>query len=108
MPSANQYANYLWLLPRCGILSLVLRGLQLGASLRLSQWGSWLGGWGKAGIKAGVEAWAELDKRLRPAKIGLKNWVQIRSVTSEIFLIWAIVARTHIAWTNVTVTVGIC
>ena len=34
--------------------------------------------------------------------------VKIRSVTAEIFLIWTNVARTNVAWTNVTMTVGIC
>ena len=34
--------------------------------------------------------------------------VKIGSLTPEIFLIWAIVARTNVAWTNVTMTVGIC
>ena len=32
--------------------------------------------------------------------------VKIGSVTAEIFLIWTYVARTNVAWTNVTVTVG--
>ena len=32
--------------------------------------------------------------------------VKIRSVTAEIFLIWTTVARTYVAWTNVTVTTG--
>jgi len=35
-----------------------------------------------------------------------KFWVKIRSVTAEIFLIWANVARTNVAWTNITATVG--
>ena len=34
--------------------------------------------------------------------------VQIESVPTEILLIWTIVARTNVAWTNVTMTVGIC
>ena len=34
--------------------------------------------------------------------------VKIGSVTVEIFLIWTNVARTNVAWTNVTVSVGIC
>ena len=34
--------------------------------------------------------------------------VKIGSVTAEIFQIWANVARTNVAWTNVIVTVGIC
>ena len=37
-----------------------------------------------------------------------KSLVKIGSVTAEIFLIWTIVARTNVALTNVTVTVGIC
>ena len=35
------------------------------------------------------------------------SFVNIRSVTAEIFLIWTDVARTNVAWTNVTATVGI-
>ena len=38
----------------------------------------------------------------------LESLVKIGSVTAEIFLIWTNVARTNIAWTDVTVTVGIC
>ena len=34
--------------------------------------------------------------------------VQIGSVTAEILLIWTNIARTNVAFTNVTVTVGIC
>ena len=41
-------------------------------------------------------------------KLGPKLWVIIGSVTAEIFLIWTNVARTNVAWTNVTVPVGIC
>ena len=37
----------------------------------------------------------------------LSSLVNIGSVTGEIFLIWTNVNRTNIAWTNVTVTVGI-
>ena len=37
-------------------------------------------------------------------KVGQK----IGSVIAEIFLIWTNVVRTNAAWTNVTVTVGIC
>ena len=36
-----------------------------------------------------------------------QSLVKIRSVTGEIFLIWTNVTRTNVAWTNVTVTVGI-
>ena len=32
--------------------------------------------------------------------------VKIGSVRAEIFLIWTNVAKTDVAWTNVTVTVG--
>ena len=41
----------------------------------------------------------------RPPKYYL---VKIGSVTSKIFLKWTNVTRTNVAWTNVTVTVGIC
>ena len=41
-------------------------------------------------------------------KLGAKSLVKIGSVKAEIFLIWTNVARTNVAWTNVTVTVGIC
>ena len=34
--------------------------------------------------------------------------MKIASVTAKIFLIWTNVARTNVAWTNVTVTAGIC
>ena len=43
-----------------------------------------------------------------PKKLGQKNLVKIGSVTAEIFLILTNVARTNLARTNVTVTVGIC
>ena len=38
----------------------------------------------------------------------LWNLVKIKTATSVIFLIWTNVTRTNVAWTNVTVTVGIC
>ena len=41
----------------------------------------------------------------RPPKYYL---VKIGSVTAKKFLIWTNVTRTNVAWTNVTVTVGIC
>ena len=41
-------------------------------------------------------------------KCHLLSLVKIRLVTDGIFLIWADVARTNIACTNVTVTVGLC
>ena len=38
-----------------------------------------------------------------------KNYlVEVGSVTAKIFLIWINVTRTNVAWTNVTMTVGIC
>ena len=43
----------------------------------------------------------------RPKKLGPKSLVNIGSVTGEIFLIWTNIARTNVAWTNVTATVGI-
>ena len=49
------------------------------------------------------------QKSLKALKIlALRNLVKIVSVAAEIFLIWTNVARTHVAWTIVTVTVGIC
>ena len=40
-------------------------------------------------------------------KLGPKRLVKIASVTDAIFLIWTNLARTNVALTNVTVTVGI-
>ena len=40
--------------------------------------------------------------------MGAKSLAKIRSVTVEIFLIWKNVARTNVAWTNVTVADTIC
>ena len=40
--------------------------------------------------------------------IYLYSLVKIVSVTAETFLIWTNVARTNVAWTNVTMTLGIC
>ena len=49
-----------------------------------------------------------VEKKLRAQKnLGPKRLVTIGSVTAEILLIWTNVARTNVAWTNVTVTVGI-
>ena len=42
-----------------------------------------------------------------PKNLGPISLVKIVSVTAEIFLIWTIVARTNVAWTNITMTVGI-
>ena len=41
---------------------------------------------------------------------GIYLWilVKILTVTAEIFLIWTNVAKTNVAWTNVTMIVGIC
>ena len=48
-------------------------------------------------------------KRIKACKkMGQKSLVKIRSLTAEIFLIWTDVARTNVAWTYVTVNVGIC
>ena len=41
-----------------------------------------------------------------PKKWSPKSLVKIGPVTTEIFLIGTNVARTNVAWTNVTVTVG--
>ena len=35
-----------------------------------------------------------------------KNFVKIRSVTAETFLIWTNIARTNVAWISVTMTIG--
>ena len=45
-----------------------------------------------------------------PVTLGtyLESLVKIGPVTAEILLIWTNVARTNVAWTNVTVTVYIC
>ena len=47
-------------------------------------------------------------QKFRGQKIfGFKTFVGSKTVTAEIFLL-TYVARTDVAWTNVTVTVGIC
>ena len=47
-----------------------------------------------------------LSKKIKALKIlAPKNFVKIRSVTAETFLIWTNVARTNAAWINVTLTV---
>jgi len=45
-----------------------------------------------------------------PVTLGtyLESLVKIGPVRAEILLIWRNVARTNVAWTNVTVTVYIC
>ena len=59
--------------------------------------------------KAGAELHQHDYKKIKVGKkLGLKNLVKIWSVTAETFLIWINVSRTNVAWTNVTVTVGIC
>ena len=40
--------------------------------------------------------------------IHLQSFIKIRSIRTEIFLIWTDVAWTNVASTNVTMTVGIC
>ena len=42
-------------------------------------------------------------QKLRP-----KSFVKIGSVTAEIFMVWANIVRTIVAWTNVNMTVDIC
>ena len=44
---------------------------------------------------------------MTPKKLGPKSLVKIGPVTAEILLIWTNVAKTNVAWTNVTITVGI-
>ena len=41
-------------------------------------------------------------------KLDPKSLVKIGSVTAEIFLMWTNIASKNVAWTNITVTVGIC
>ena len=43
-----------------------------------------------------------------PKNLGPISLVKIGSVTAEILLIQTNVAWTYVAWTNVTMTVGIC
>ena len=45
---------------------------------------------------------------LRPKNLGPTSLVKIKSVIAEIFLILTNVTRANVAWTNVTVTGGIC
>ena len=40
--------------------------------------------------------------------LGLKNFVEIRSVTAEILLPCTNLVRTYVAWTNIIITVDIC
>ena len=50
-----------------------------------------------------------LSKKIKAFKILAPIFfVKIRSVTAETFLIWTNVARTNVAWINVTMTIGIC
>ena len=49
---------------------------------------------------------ARFKKTKAPKNLVQKVWP--RSVRTEIFLIWTIVARTNVAWTNVNITVEIC
>ena len=48
-----------------------------------------------------------VHKNYDPQKLGTKSLVKIGPVTAEILLIWTNAARAHVAWTNVTITVGI-
>ena len=43
-----------------------------------------------------------------PKKLGPQSLVKIGSVIAEILLIWTNVTGTYVAWTNVTLKVGIC
>ena len=45
---------------------------------------------------------------MAPKIIGPKKLIKIGSVAAEISLIWTNLARTNVAWTNLTVTVSIC
>ena len=46
------------------------------------------------------------QKKLRAIKkLGTKSLVKIGAVISEVFLVWAKVAKANVVWTNVTVTV---
>ena len=46
--------------------------------------------------------------QLKSVQYGPRNLpFKIGPVTAEIFLIWTDVARTNVAWTNITATVGI-
>ena len=47
----------------------------------------------------------ETNKNEKQKKIKDISLVKIGPVTAEIFQIWVNVARTNVAWTNVTVTV---
>ena len=47
------------------------------------------------------------SKKFCCKKLCQKILVKMGSVTADIFLIWTNVARRNVAWTNVTVTVGI-
>ena len=47
-------------------------------------------------------------QKLRPQKFGPKNLVKIGSVTAEILLTSTNVARAYGAWTNISMTVGMC
>ena len=56
------------------------------------------------------EIWSKkilVHKNYDPKKLGPKCLVKIGPVTAEILLIWTNVARAYVAWTKVTMTVGI-
>ena len=44
---------------------------------------------------------------MTPKKLGQKSFVKIGPVTAEILLIWTNVTKAYVAWTNVTIIVGI-
>ena len=60
------------------------------------------------GQKPKSRGWKKSDQNKNSNSRPPQNYlVKIESVTAEILLIWTNVARTNVAWTNVTVTVGI-
>ena len=46
-------------------------------------------------------------KLMTPKKLGTKSFIKIGPVSAEILLISTNVTRAYVAWTNVTITVGI-
>ena len=48
------------------------------------------------------------QQQFSPQKMSPKSLVKIESVTADILLLLTNVTRTYVAWTNVSVTVGIC
>ena len=48
-----------------------------------------------------------VHKNYDPQKLGPKDLVKIGPITAEILLTWTNVTKAYVAWTNVTITVGI-